>query len=1184
MNKKLIGIILSAFMLLSSFAAPSAFASEAGEELCMVKTVFRKSFDGLVTGAVPDETATNGNIIRVEEYPSSANKSVYFKSTNSTSGFTNSSVYTCDTLIFEFDIRYIDCTNASLNLTAYNFARNKTSFLVSIGDRGKIVSADGKVLAMIGESSDFTNIAVHIDIRTGINDVYVNGVKKASRINSAIASFTDIGEIRLNYGNGEGYMDNFWVYSAPMPVQAAKKKGMRVTTSTTLSENGAIASDEELAAYMGDSLALYSEKSGYYYKGEYKKYGSVIYTGDDASGRVSTAFAKDVFGIQADGDTMDAVEFALKIGKKLTLDKNGFAIFADRESYFTYTIDLPMYMALSKKLVFENIPASEMIELFYSRYEKNEHPRIFANKDGWDAIVESAKTDEHMKKAVDGIIAGAEKQLDAKTIAIKWDSQNTNLITARELKDYTNSLGMAYRLTGDERYAQKLWEHLEAVCNFPEGLDNWHFLSTGEYLYAIGAGYDWIYDYLDKDQRDLIVNTIVENGLKPAIEDYEDVPGRSRSSKWAQYTHISNWVTVCNTGVLVSAFAILEDEPEIAEKVIDYAMESIKKSCVGYAPDGAWSEGPTYWNFNTLYLQYFINSLDSMFGTDFGYMDAPGMKETVSFIIALHGENGTFNYGDAGSGSLITNLLLLFSDKLEMPAIQNYFLDNSNAAVDIFNYRPDFAKDAKMDIPLDYYARYVETVMMHSDYNRNSIFAAIHSGEVAAAHGQWDTGTINIDAYGTLFAMDFGQANYSHRPQNYLYRKRSEGHNTLTLNPDFYQGQNNAAFARISRFESSENDVFAITDLTDVYSRDAERAVRGLRLTDGRETIILQDEVTLMQPGEIDWFIHSQCPITVSEDGKSAIFEGKYKNMKATILSDIDAKFTVMQAKRLPTSPVPTADIDDSKVNKLALILENTKEATISVAFTFQWPGIDEPVNYTVVPLDDWKLQDAEVLSKPKLTDLRVNGKTLEDFRPSNQMYTVYYDAAGEIPAIEAEGSGTIEITYPESGSGNAYISITDENGLVSVYAIKLVAQNLKVLDNGSKQFFVYSLSASSVEQTENPPENVIDGDIETRYACTGTPYLTFDIGETKTITDAAVAVWQGGTNDGRKQTFEISVSNDGENFEHIFTGETTGTTLEPEYWSVPETECRYIRITFTLVNGRTGGWNSPTEVAFFGK
>ena len=92
------------------------------------------------------------------------------------------------------------------------------------------------------------------------------------------------------------------------------------------------------------------------------------------------------------------------------------------------------------------------------------------------------------------------------------------------------------------------------------------------------------------------------------------------------------------------------------------------------------------------------------------------------------------------------------------------------------------------------------------------------------------------------------------------------------------------------------------------------------------------------------------------------------------------------------------------------------------------------------------------------------------------------------------------------------------------------------------------------------------------------------DIGEEKTLTDVAVAVWQGDNMDGRKQTFRISVSNDGVNFDDVFTGTTSGTTLEKEYYEIPPSKCRYIRITGAAVNGSPGGWNSFTEVTFFGK
>ncbi len=1183
--KKYISLLLSLLMIMSSFGT-IAFASEDAPEGKMpIFYVFQRDFDSTLPGATPPETTYNGNTFEVRPNPVGEGNVLYWKSTNSVSGFTNGSVYTSQNLIFTFEVMYLDTTGASLTLMPHALDRRAT-VIVSVDSSGNIVGPDGKILEFMGVRDRFTRITLDVDIKTGLCDIYVDAVKKASQINTALANFTDVGEIRLNLGGGEGYLDNFYIYSAKMPTEVAEAKGIEWTTSTTLSENGMIASDEELKEHMEGSLAVSSYKGKYYYDGKVTDFGEDVYVYDriEKKGYINTKFAKEVFGIEETGEMMDANLFAEKTGLIATLDKSGLAAFSQRENFFDLGLGEPMFLALSKALSFDDIPAVEMMKLFSERYEPNEHPRLIENREGWDRIWQLSKTDSHMKEAVEKLIAGAEKQLGDPTIKQSWDSQNTNLGTARTLYSLANSLGKAYMLTGDTRYAAKLWEHVEAVCNFEEGLDTWHFLTTGEYLYGLGVSYDWLYDWMNDEQKTLLRETIVQKGLLPAIQDYEDDLSRSRSFKWAQTKAVDNWISVCNAGVVNAAIAIYEDEPELTIKCLDYAMQSIKQTGIGYGPDGAWLEGTTYWLYNSQYYMHFIDALDSAFGTDFGYMDAPGMNETVEFLIAIHGDHGTFNFGDANQTSVLNNQVLFYADKKNNPAIQNYFLENVGGTVDIHHYRPDFEEGGEMTVPLDYYARGIETVMMHSEYSKNAIFTALHSGPVSGPHSQWDCGNIVIDAYGSNFIYDLGSAEYADRPQNYLYRKRAEGHNVPVINPDFFHGQDNAGRAVIDRFESNEGGALAITDISEAYARDAESVVRGLMLTDSRESIIVQDEFKMPKKSELYWFMHSGVPITVSEDGKSAIFHGQYKDMKATLLSDVDGKFEVMPAFRLPSSPVPFSDKNDSKVNKLALHLEDVKDVTISVAFTFQWPGIDEPVSFPVVPLKDWTLDSGSIYEKPLLEDLRIDGETIEGFKPKNKLYSRYYDAAGEMPVIEAKGNGEITIEYPETPTGNAYVTIKGEGGQTSVYAIKLVAQELKTLENGSKQFFIYSIAASQIDQAENGPDNIIDGDIETRYAATGTPYLTFDIGEEKSITDLGLSVWQGGNNDGRKQTFEVSVSTDGESYEHIFTGETTGTTLEQEYYKIPETKCRYIRVTFTLVNGKSGGWNSPTEISFFGK
>ena len=65
------------------------------------------------------------------------------------------------------------------------------------------------------------------------------------------------------------------------------------------------------------------------------------------------------------------------------------------------------------------------------------------------------------------------------------------------------SLALAYRWTGQERYAAKAKENLLEVCAFKDWNPS-HFLDTAEMSHAVGIGYDWLYDYLDSQTRDQI--------------------------------------------------------------------------------------------------------------------------------------------------------------------------------------------------------------------------------------------------------------------------------------------------------------------------------------------------------------------------------------------------------------------------------------------------------------------------------------------------------------------------------------------------------------------------------------------------------------------------------------------------------------------------------------------------------
>ena len=106
-----------------------------------------------------------------------------------------------------------------------------------------------------------------------------------------------------------------------------------------------------------------------------------------------------------------------------------------------------------------------------------------------------------------------------------------------------------------------------------------------------------------------------------------------------------------------------------------------------------------------------------------------------------------------------------------------------------------------------------------------------------------------------------------------------------------------------------------------------------------------------------------------------------------------------------------------------------------------------------------------------------------------------------------------------------------------------------------------------------------MDGNLDTRWAAEGEQSLLCDLGEVKEISGVGLAIYYGMQ---RRQNFEITLSEDGENFVSIVHGKTSGTTLDKEYLSIPIQKARYIKLNFS--GNSANAWNSITELEIWGR
>ena len=213
------------------------------------------------------------------------------------------------------------------------------------------------------------------------------------------------------------------------------------------------------------------------------------------------------------------------------------------------------------------------------------------------------------------------------------------LATSRQVLNRTLTLGMACRLTHDQRYAERLWKELDAAARFKDWNPS-HYLDTAEMTAAFAIGYDWLHADWNAVQRATLHRAIVEKGLNQSLKYYRNNKG------WTAVEH--NWNQVCNGGMTLGALALADEEPALAGEILSAAIASVQKPMKQFGPDGAWGEGPGYWDYAVMYNVFMLASLDSALGTDFGLSEIDGFSKAADFPIQLNGPSGRcFNFADA---------------------------------------------------------------------------------------------------------------------------------------------------------------------------------------------------------------------------------------------------------------------------------------------------------------------------------------------------------------------------------------------------------------------------------------------------------------------------------------------------------------------------------------------------------
>ncbi|MDO4950216.1 MAG: heparinase II/III family protein [Bacteroidales bacterium] len=401
------------------------------------------------------------------------------------------------------------------------------------------------------------------------------------------------------------------------------------------------------------------------------------------------------------------------------------------------------------------------------------------------------------------------------------------------------SLGYAYRMTHERKYVDAAIKHLKSACTFQDWNSS-HFLDVGEMTMAVSIAYDWFYDQLPTDVRNLAEQAIEHKGLEEALT--------GKNKGW--YKSGNNWNQVCNAGMVFGAIAIGDKIPAKAQQIIDNYYQSIALPLKQYEPDGAYPEGFLYWEYGTGFNVMLNCALENIGLTPRGNEGA--FLKSAQFYFHMAAPSGmAYNYSDGGS-----------QHQLSMPLDVSMFYfaakqgDTSLLWNEMQHIRPSLAeKDISTK---NMFCRLLPAILIYTKNldmasvpvptqktwsgdgttpvyvtrsawgDPNAAFLGVKGGSASTSHAHMDMGSFVYEVNGVRWAIDPGNDEYfvienagidlwngaqdSERWK--LLRYGSKCHNMLTLNGADIKVSGKA---EITRRIDEPNRRGAVLDLTSGY-------------------------------------------------------------------------------------------------------------------------------------------------------------------------------------------------------------------------------------------------------------------------------------------------------------------------------------------------------------------------------
>lgn len=494
------------------------------------------------------------------------------------------------------------------------------------------------------------------------------------------------------------------------------------------------------------------------------------------------------------------------------------------------------------------------------------HPRLLLPEGGEAALWKKIEANDFLRRVHRVILQRSDEFLTAPPLRRELTGRRL-LSVSRAALTRIYYLSYSWRMTGDDRYAERARQELRNIAAFTDWNPT-HFLDVAEMTMASAIGYDWLHDYLDDDTKALVRRAIREKALDESMPETTSDPSHIQFLKKK-----NNWNAVCNGSLAFGAAAVYEDHPALARRIIARSISLVRD--VGsqeYQPHGNYPEGYSYWSYGTAFTVMFIDLLENLYGTSFGMTDNPGFMATPRYILQMTTPRlGTFAYSDCTIDFGISFPMFWFAGRTADPSLlwgeaqKLAWMDaRGMSEADIFHVRflpsvvlwaPGNAL-AGVEKPAERLYVGQGTTPVALMRNRwgdpDGIFVGLKGGQCLMNHAHMDIGSFVMYRGANQWIKDMGVQDYHSLEKYGLDLERQQGsdrwralrfgkdlHNIMTFNgrDQIVHGK-----AHIDRSGDRPGFVYAISDLTAVDSPTVDRHRRGVAIV-GDDRVVVRDEV-----------------------------------------------------------------------------------------------------------------------------------------------------------------------------------------------------------------------------------------------------------------------------------------------------------------------------------------------------